>query len=139
MKRQFYLETKAGRELGTVLADDQRNAIEVARASFTEPLNGWGTVRVFAQLLPSALHELSKASDEVRTHLKLHKSLDCPEGCARMARQAESAMEWALASAWWGAASGASIGHSRSAMYDECRLKCLRTMDPGYQPWNNIL
>lgn len=138
MKRQFLLETKGGREIGTVEAEHQRAAIDVARGMFKEPANGWGSVRVFAQLLPSAIEQLDRARVEVNASLEAFPTLKCPEGCARMAGESKAAGMHALAAEWYAAAEGCTIGHSRSAMYAECRLQCIRNLDAGYEPWNNI-
>lgn len=137
--RPFLLETKNGREIGIAMGAYHQDALKRARSMFKEPPNGWGAVRVFAQLLPHAAQSASKAHDVVRARLALEPSIGCPEGCAREARAAREAGDYALAAAWWCSASGCSIGHSRSAMYDREELADLRKLDPGYEPFNNII
>lgn len=47
-----------------------------------------------------------------------------PSGCEAEAEAAEEAGDYELAAAWWLAARYVTIGHNRSARYEEARVRC---------------
>lgn len=136
--RDFYIETYAGREIGTFQGRTHQDALKLARANKPPPSCGWDQCRVFAQLDAATLSKLARARDAVNERLKADPRLRCPEGAAKEAAAAAAFDQHAMASAWFAAAAGLSIGHNRTARYEEQELKHTRSLDPGYEPWNNI-
>ncbi len=132
--RTFYIETRNGAQVCEIKGRNAADALNCARRRYKEPTAGWSTTRVFMMLTPEALAALKAAKSAVDEHLTAFPNVKCPEGCAGKARAAVERQDWATAAEWYSAASGVSIGHSRSQMYDEERRRMLAKLDPEWHP-----